>query len=175
MFWGGSGSVYRRQMTADGLDWADGSSPELCAGMENNASGNTNREKTFEGPYLYRRGGYWYLFCSSGQYATGNYKLRVIRSATLGGTFVDSEGNLATDGYAETVLQSGGALTGPGHNAPIFVDKNNDTWILYHSHWSGAGSSSDRHVCLDKIEWDENGWPSINDGTPSASRVIPKM
>lgn len=174
MFTGGSGSIYRREMTADGLDWAENSSFELCAGMAGTASGNTNREKTFEGPYLYRRKGYWYLFCSSGQYATGNYKLRVVRCQTLGGTWVDKSGNSALDGYAETVLVSNSTtLTGPGHNAPIFVDSNNDTWILYHSHWSGFQSSSTRGVCLDKVEWDNDGWPFINDGKPSISHEIP--
>lgn len=176
MYTGGKYSIYRREMTADGLDWADGSSFELCAGMAFNASGNTNREKTFEGPYLYRRKGYWYLFCSSGLYAQGNYKLRVVRSQTLGGTWVDQSGNSALDGYAETVLVSAGTtLTGPGHNAPIFVDSNNDTWILYHSHWSGFQSSSTRGVCLDKVEWDEDGWPFINDGKPSVSHEVPSV
>ena len=174
MFTGGSGSIYRRQMTDDGLDWADGSSFELCAGLVQNASGNTYREKTFEGPYLYRRNGYWYLFCSSGLFAAGNYKLRVIRSATLGGTFVDSQGNNATDGYAETVLESNGSvLTGPGHNAPIFVDSNNNTWILYHSHWSEFESSSTRGVCLDQVKWNQDGWPYIESGTPSLVHEIP--
>lgn len=169
MFVGGSKSIYRRQMTDDGLDWAAGSSAQRCAG---NTSGSY-RENTFEGPFLYRRKGYWYLFCSSGQYQTGNYKLRVVRSATLSGTFVDKAGNNSTDGYAETVLVSSESLTGPGHNAPIFVDSNNDTWILYHSHWVAASSSSQRPVCLDKVEWDEDGWPFINDGIPSSSHDIP--
>lgn len=175
LFTGGSGSIYRRQMTADGLDWEEESSFERVAGLASSAEGNVNREKTFEGPYLYRRGGYWYLFCSSGQYATGNYKLRVLRSQSLSGAFVDSEGNAGLDGYADTVLISNNTLTGPGHNAPIFVDRHNQNWILYHSHWSGFDSSSWRGVCLDKVEWDENGWPFINDGKPSTKHDAPQM
>ena len=169
MFTGGSQSIFRREMTEDGLDWAEGSSFERCAGL----TSSTARESTFEGPYLYRRYGYWYMFCSSGAYNSGNYKLRVIRSQTLGGTFVDKSGNSAVDGYAETVLQSNGTiLTGPGHNAPIFADADNNTWILYHSHWSGFQSSSDRGVCLDRIKWSEY-WPLVDDGVPSTVHAVP--
>ena len=175
MFTGGYDSIYRRQMTPDGLDWAEGSSFERCAGRPNNTSGNVNREQTFEAPYLYRKNGYWYLFCSSGVFSAGNYKIRVLRAPTLGGIFVDKSGNLATDGYAETVLASNDDFSGPGHNAPIFADKNNDTWIIYHSHWVGLASSSMRGVCLDKVEWDSEGWPYINDGTPSSHHEIPMM
>lgn len=172
MFTGGNQSIFRRQMTDDGLDWAEGSSFERCAGVI--SSSTTYRENTYEGPYLYRRGGYWYLFCSSGLFAQGNYKIRVIRSATLGGVFVDKSGNASTDGYAETVLTSNGTtLTGPGHNAPIFVDSNNNTWILYHSHWSGFESSSTRGICLDQVKWGQDGWPYIDNGMPSLVHEIP--
>lgn len=166
MFTGGSGSIYRRQMTTDGLDWAAGSSFERCAGLAAGASGNVDRGKTFEGPYLHRRNGYWYLFCSSGMYATTNYNVRVLRSTSLSGAFLDASGNPGLDGYAETALQSGPTLWGPGHNAPIFTDTLGKDWIIYHSHWSSVGSGL-RYVCLDKVEWDANGWPLINNGTPS--------
>lgn len=175
MFAGSAAMMHRRQMTDDGLDFAEGSEWVHVAGRPSGESGNTNRIKTFEGEYLYRHKGYWYLFCSSGGYGGSTYALRVIRSATLDGTFVDKEGNLATDGYAETLLSSGGELYGPGHNAPIFVDSDGKTWILYHSHWTGMSSSAARSMCLDEVLWDEDGWPYFSGGTPSLSHVAPSV
>ena len=175
MFAGSSGMMHRRQMTDNGLDFAENSSWEHVAGRPSGESGNTDRIKTFEGEYLYRRGGYWYLFCSSGKYENSTYAIRVVRSQTLDGTFVDKEGNLATEGYAETIMSSGGSLYGPGHNAQIIVDRDNKTWMLYHSHWSGASSPSHRGLCLDEVKWDENGWPYFEGGVPSLTHVVPNM
>lgn len=175
MFAGSAYKMFRRQMTSDGLDFAEGSEWVHVAGRTKNESGNTNRVKTFEGGYLYRREGYWYLFCSSGHYANNNYAVRVVRSQTLDGEFVDKEGNAATDGYAEYVIQSNTCLYGPGHNAQIFVDKENRTWMLYHAHWEGFSSTSTRGVCIDEILWDEDGWPYVEGGTPSLCKVAPKM
>lgn len=175
MFAGSAYMMHRRQMTDNGLDFAENSSWEHVAGRPATESGNTNRIKTFEGEYLYRRGGYWYLFCSSGQYNNSTYAIRVVRSQTLDGTFVDKEGNLATEGYAETIMSSGSSLYGPGHNAQIIVDRDNKTWMLYHSHWSGASSSSHRGLCLDEVKWDENGWPYFEGGVPSITHVVPNM
>lgn len=167
MFAGAAQKMFRCQLTQDGLNTAEGSEWVHVAGLATDASGNTGRVKTFEGAYLYRRQGYWYLFCSSGSYATSSYSLRVVRSETIDGTFTDKEGNLATDGYAEYVLKSNGTLFGPGHNAQIFVDIDNRTWILYHAHWSGFSSSGYRGVCIDELLWDENGWPYVGGGTPT--------
>lgn len=175
MFAGSGAMMHRRQMTDDGLDFAEGSEWVHVAGRPSGESGNTNRIKTFEGEYLYRHKGYWYLFCSSGQYANSTYGIRVVRSATLDGTFIDKEGNLATDGYAETIMSSNGTLYGPGHNGQIFVDSDGKTWILYHSHWSGMSSSSARPMCIDEVLWDEDGWPYFSGGTPSLSHVAPSV
>lgn len=175
MFAGSAGMMHRRQMTDNGLDFAEESEWVHVAGRPASESGNTQRIKTFEGEYLYRHKGYWYLFCSSGQYANSTYGIRVVRSATLDGNFVDKEGNLATDGYAETIMSSNGTLYGPGHNGQIFVDSDGKTWILYHSHWSGMSSSSARPMCLDEVLWDEDGWPYFSGGTPSLSHVAPSV
>lgn len=175
MFAGSAAMMHRRQMTDDGLDFAEGSEWVHVAGRPSGESGNTNRIKTFEGEYLYRHKGYWYLFCSSGQYGNSTYAIRVVRSVTLDGTFVDKEGNLATDGYAETIMSSNGNLYGPGHNGSIFVDADGKTWMLYHSHWSNASESWHRPMCLDEVLWDEDGWPYFNGGTPSLSHVAPSV
>ena len=175
MFAGSAAKMFRRQLTDDGLDFAEDSSWVHVAGRPSGEGGNTHREKTFEGEYLYRRKGYWYLFCSSGEYGNNTYAIRVVRASTLDGTFTDKSGNLATDGYAETIMTSASRFYGPGHNAQIVVDKNGDTWMLYHSHYTGV-SSSVRVMMLDKVLWDEDGWPYFyNNGKPSLFSKKPKL
>lgn len=176
MFAGSNAKMFRRQLTDDGLDFAENSEWVHVAGLESGASGNINRIKTFEGAYLYRRQGYWYLFCSSGRWASYDYAIRVVRSATIDGNFVDKSGNLATDGYAETIMStaSNNPFYGPGHNAEIITDKNGKTWMPYHCHWIGM-TSNDRPLCLDEVLWDENGWPYFSDNKPSFFHSIPNM
>lgn len=177
MLAGSAAMMHRRLMTDDGLDFAEGSSWVHIAGRPSNETGNTNRAKTFEGECLFRRQGYWYLFMSSGQYSTANYAIRVVRCETIDGNFVDKNGNLATDGYAETIMSTanGDPLYGPGHNAGLVVDRNGKTWMLYHAHWVYASSGSARPMCLDEVLWGDDGWPYFVDSKPSIVSNYPKL
>lgn len=171
MFWGSTYGMYRQKLSADGLTLDTEDTKEHIAGKL--VSQDNTRATVFEGAYLYRRKGYWYLFVSAGLYSNYTYCLKVGRSATLNGTFVDQEGNNMVDGYATTILSSvsGDALYGPGHNGQIITDRNNRTYMLYHSHYTGAESSSQRYICLQELFWDEEtGWPYFaNSGKPQLS------
>ena len=171
IFWGSTYGIYRQKLSADGLTLDTEDTKEHIAGKL--VSQDSSRATVFEGAYLYRREGYWYLFVSAGLYSNYTYCLKVGRSATLNGTFVDQEGNDMVDGYATTILSSvsGDALYGPGHNGQIITDRNNRTYMLYHSHYTGAESSSQRYICLQELFWDEEtGWPYFaNNGKPQLS------
>lgn len=97
MFFDSAGQgMHRVKLNEDGTQMISGTM-EHVAGLPADAEGNTNRSKTFEGAYLYRRKGYWYLIVSAGNYYNNTYCLRVGRCATLDGTFVDKDGNLMTE------------------------------------------------------------------------------
>lgn len=167
MFWGSTYGIYRQKLSADGLSLDSEDTKVHVAGKL--LSEDNTRATVFEGAYLYRKGGYWYLFVSAGLYSNYTYCLKVGRSATLNGTFVDKDGNDMADGYATTILSSanGETLYGPGHTGAIFTDRNNRTYMLFHSHDTRAGNSNHRYVCLQEMFWDENGWPYFgNSGKP---------
>lgn len=170
MVWGSTYGMYRQKLATDGLSLDTSDTKAHIAGKT--ISEDNTRATVFEGAYLYRRKGYWYLFVSAGKYNNYTYCLKVGRSETLTGTFVDKDGNNMTDGYATTILSSanGDTLYGPGHNGRIFTDKDNRTYMIFHSHYTGAGSTSVRYICLQEIFWDENGWPYFgNNGKPQVS------
>ena len=63
-------------------------------------------------------------------------------------------------------------VKGPGHNAEFVQDDAGQYWVLYHGYAAndpGAG----RMVFLDKVNWNADGWPSINNGGPSESSAKP--
>lgn len=167
IFWDSrTAGIYRQKLSADGLNLDTNDTKVHVAGKSNNQ--DSTRMTVFEGAYLYRRKGYWYLFVSAGKYDDYTYCLKVGRSATLTGTFVDKDGNNMTDGYGTTILSSanGDTLYGPGHNGQIITDRNNRTYMVYHSHCRGAGSSSARYICVQELFWDANGWPYFANNKP---------
>lgn len=172
MYWGSTYGMYRQKLSSDGLELDAEDTKEHVAGKL--LSQDSSRATVFEGAYLYRRKGYWYLFVSAGKYNDYTYCIKVGRCTTLGGTFVDKEGNNMTDGYGTTILSSASneALYGPGHNGQIITDRNNRTYMVYHSHYTGASSSSQRYICLQEVLWDENGWPYFANGKPQIAGNI---
>ncbi len=61
-------------------------------------------------------------------------------------------------------------MPGPGHNARLITDKNGDDWMLYHAmdvNNAMIGGVNQRALMLDKVNWDADGWPIVNNGTPS--------
>ncbi len=61
-------------------------------------------------------------------------------------------------------------FVGPGHNAEIMVDDNEDEWFLYHAVELTDpylnGGATRRPLMLDKIHWDEEAWPYIGSDNP---------
>lgn len=172
MFWGSTYGIYRQKLTADGLTLDANDTKVHVAGKL--LSQDSSRATVFEGAYLYRKKGYWYLFVSAGAYTGSTYCLKVGRSATLTGTFVDKDGNDMVEGNATTILSSasGDALYGPGHNGQIITDRNNRTYMLYHSHYTGASSTSQRYICLQELFWDADGWPYFANNKPQVGGNI---
>lgn len=89
---------------------------------------------------MFYRSNYYYLFWSEGvccgydssRPATGEeYKIRVCRSASVTGPFVDKDGVSCTNGGGTTVLASHGSVYGPGGQG-IMTDPSAGTVLYYH-------------------------------------------
>lgn len=128
----------------------------------------------FEGVNLFKKDGYYYFFGSKNNCCDGAasiYQVRVGRSKSLRGPYLDKAGNdLAVRGKGTLILQRSDKYSGPGHNARLVTDKNGDDWILYHAmdiKNAMIGSVNQRALMLDKVNWDADGWPLVNNGYPS--------
>ncbi len=166
--------TYIFPLTDDGLK-RNGARQKLAAG--------------FEGAYIIRRNGYYYLFGSLGSCCEGlnsTYHVCVARSETLTGPYVGRDGQVLTEANKDegTILLEGKKpadgsryLLGPGNNC-IVRDDNGVDWIVYHAIDSEKPTMENggtrRPLCIDPLVWDEDGWPTVMGGAPSTEgRVLP--
>lgn len=126
-----------------------------------------------EGSYIIKKDGIYYYFGSSGLCCEGagsTYRVVVARSKSLAGPYVDDQrrpmanfnGNGKVICWAKTTNTD---IAGPGH-CSIFKDDAGDYWMAYHCYCKDDGYGS-RHLMLDKLLWDDEGWPYIENNTPS--------
>lgn len=165
MFVGNFKGIFAIPLSADGT--APAGPPVLVA------------DKRFEAAYVQQRDGYYYLYVSAGNCCLGEstaYRVLVGRSTSLQGPYLDRKGD---DLKGDGVSAGGGALilagddryAGPGHNAVVTDDADQD-WIVYHAtprrstHLSNGVQR--REAMIDRIVW-KNGWPEVGDGSPSST------
>ena len=116
------------------------------------------------------RDGWYYLFASTGQTLAGtssDYRVVVGRSDNVLGPYVGPDGTpmLDNDGYNNYILSGDGtAFFGTGHNSGIVTDDAGQSWMAYHTLWTGNHLNV-RVVCVDRVMW-LNGWPSLVTGHP---------
>ena len=193
MFWGSMNGIWRVELSSDGLNLADNATRTHVAGSNWNDTGSRNN--IFEGAYLYKRKNWWYLFVSSGNYAS-NYRLRVGRSATLSGDFKDINDisltraqNASSDGNG--ILTVGGvtnfapillegkyqsqAFYAPGHNGPIFEDVDGRTFMFFHAKLTSEGDAQNngyRRLCINEILWDSDDWPYFESKNAAGRGIV---
>lgn len=133
----------------------------------------------WEAVNIFKKNGYYYFFGSKGGCCDGansTYRVLVARSTNLLGPYLDKNGNdIASRGNGTLVLQRNEAYAGPGHNAPIVTDSKGDDWMLYHAidvNNPMVNGVNQRVLMLDKIHWDAQGWPVVNNGYPSFESML---
>jgi len=159
LFFGSTGKMHRVELAADGMSVKPGAKYEHVAGRPGAGKG---RSALFEGAYLHRRGAWWYLFVSAGWHGNATYNIRVGRSPTLDGVFVDREGRPMTEGHSTPVLGTDGDFYGPGHNGDFLVAKDGVERIYYHCHKKGhkVKGKEVRILLCRRLVWDADGWPT---------------
>lgn len=170
LFWGSWGGIHMTELTDDGM------------AVKNLTKKTKIACNSFEAPYIYKRGNYYYLFASIGFCCEGmnsTYKVVVGRSENIDGPYLNKSGVDMNNydawdplNYHPIVIKGDEFFVGPGHNSRIITDDNGIDWIFYHSYIDNG--IDQRNLILDRVEWDEEGWPVINNGTPSYSiNIIP--
>lgn len=156
LIWGSFNGIYGVELSEDGLH---------VKGEKFQIGGNA-----YEGSYIYKKGGYYYYFGSTGTCCEGaksTYSVKVARSPAFKGPYKDKEGKPLLENGGTLLLQKNPGdegFTGPGHNGDIVTDEAGQTWMIYHA-YEKKQPATGRVMLLDKIEWKE-GWPVINKSQP---------
>lgn len=130
----------------------------------------------FEAVVLHKRDGYYYFFGSRGHCCDGaasDYHVRIARSTSLQGPYLDKNGkDIRERGNGTVFLQGNAVYAGPGHNARLITDDEGTDWLIYHAidkEKSKVSSGATRRVLmLDKVTWTD-GWPVIEGSSPSVT------
>ena len=150
LFFGSFHGIYGVELTADGLHVKQGAKPREVAG-------------TFmEATYIRRRGGYYYLFGSTGTCCEGarsTYRITIGRSKSLFGPYVDKTGLRLLDNHYNILLDKDDSVLGPGHNAGLITDDAGNDYMFYHG-FKASDPDAGRVVWLSRIVW-ADGWPSM--------------
>ena len=159
--------IHRVELAADGLAAKPGAKYVHVAGRRNPGRRIWGEPGTWEGAYLLRRRGWWYLFFSGGIYSDHTYHLMVGRARTIDGVFLNKEGRPLTEGAAKPILCSGKGdkFYGPGHNGDVFTSVDGRDWMFYHSH-DTAFPKAARPTLLQELKWTADDWPCFENGRP---------
>lgn len=161
LFWGSFRGIYGIELSDDGLSVKPGAEKKQIAGT------------AYEGTYIHKHNGYYYLFASIGSCCEGGkstYTTVVGRSKKLFGPYVDKQGRPMLGNHHEVVIHKNDSFVGTGHNSEIVTDKNGDDWVLYHA--VDLNNPGGRKLMLDRVRW-KAGWPYVENSTPSSVSDVP--
>ncbi len=165
LIWGSFRGIYLTELTEDGLELIDSKNLLKIAGT------------AYEGTYILKRKGYYYLFASIGTCCEGvksTYQTVVGRSKSLFGPYVDKQGRKMLDNHHEVLLSGDDQVKGSGHDSQILTDDKGQDWIFYHG-FDVNEEKAGRKMYLDQVNWGKDGWPTIGNGYPAKSGIVPSI
>ncbi len=112
---------------------------------------NTDAKDFFEGSFLFKRKGIYYLMYSSGFCENETYRVQYATSKTgpMAGYVYGKNSPILT-------TNTDGTVHGPGHNSVLQV--GDDYYIVYHRHNNPhSGGGYHRQICADKLIFDTEG------------------
>lgn len=161
LFWGSFRGIYGIELSNDGLSIKEGAEKKQVAGT------------AYEGTYIHKQGGYYYMFASIGSCCEGlksTYTTVVGRSKNLFGPYVDKKGQPMMENHHEILIRANEAFVGTGHNSEIVTDKAGNEWMLYHA--VSKANPTGRVLMMDQVKW-VNDWPEVTGSTPSLEAPAP--
>ncbi|GAB3334714.1 arabinan endo-1,5-alpha-L-arabinosidase [Larkinella ripae] len=134
-------------------EWHTLASRQRSAG----ANGPAN-DGAIEAPFLFRKGGFYYLFvsfdlCCKGPKST--YKVMVGRSEKITGPYLDQDGKKMVFGGGTLVVEGNASWHGVGHNAVGTFDGTD--YLIFHGY--DAADNGKSKLLIRPLEWDASGWP----------------
>jgi beta-xylosidase len=125
-------------------------------------------DRSIEAAFIHQRGDYFYLFSSYGWCCRGinsTYHIRVGRSSTISGPYLDRDGRPMLEGGGTHVLASEGPFIGPGHASIMTLGDRE--W--FGCHFYDATQRGRPAYALRPLTWDAAGWPVVGKIAPSSS------
>ena len=119
-----------------------------------------------EAPYLYKHGNYYYLFLNRDNCCDGedsSYNIRVGRSFSLQGPYVDHQNIPMLEGGGKVLMDSEGEIIGnsdfqgPGHAGIIEVNGH----YAFTFHYYNDSSEHEALLGIRELIWDDDGWPVV--------------
>jgi arabinan endo-1,5-alpha-L-arabinosidase len=113
-----------------------------------------------EASYVINHGDYYYLFVNHGQCCDGvnsTYYITMGRSVSPSGPYLDKNGKDLYDGGGTTVFSTLGSFIGPGCSG--YYKESVHEWFT--CHYYNGDKFGQATLCIARIEWDENNWPTI--------------
>ena len=124
---------------------------------------NIARGWATEGAYLFKHGGYYYLFISTGSCCPRlidpekpSYHIRVGRSPTITGTYVDQNNVNMLAGGGTTILDERDHVAARGGQSVVHDPTTGRDLLVYH--WYDARLNYTSFLGINNLRW-ENGWP----------------
>lgn len=158
-FWSGIKLV---KLTADRTRLAE---PQvwytLAARPRANGDTKTAGDGAVEGPFLFHKGDYYYLFVSTGYCCRGKastYRVAVGRSKTITGPYLDKAGVDMARGGGTPLVSENPKWAGWGGQG--VYNLNGKDYVVMHA-YEAADNDFHRLKVL-PISWDAAGWPSVD-------------
>jgi beta-xylosidase len=114
-----------------------------------------------EAPFIFKKGNYYYLFASYDyccRREKSDYNIRVGRSRTVQGPYLDKEGNSMAQGGGTMVMQGNEQWAGVGHNAVYHFDGTD--YLVAHGYLTAENGTS--KLIIREMNWDADGWPIVS-------------
>lgn len=122
-------------------------------GVEPMADGTLFREITpegyVEGPFMFIRNGKYYFMWSEGGWTGPDYSVAYAISDSPFGPF---------ERIGKILQQDPSIATGAGHHSVIHIPGTETYYIVYHRRPPGQTDRNSREVCIEKMEFDDNGF-----------------
>ncbi len=140
--WGNS-NLYMAELAEDMINLVDRNGDGNINGgdiTELTVNGIPANSQYTEAPWIYKRGGLYYIFFASNWHEDLSYAV----SENIWGPY----------DYAGLVMDVGGSSN---TNHPAILDFKGETYIIYHTGAQENGGGYLRSVCIDRLCFDENG------------------
>lgn len=119
---------------------------------------------SIEAPFIYHHDGHYYLFLNWGLCCRGvnsTYNMRVGRSRTITGPYLDKDGKDMLTGGGSLLLETDRAFIGPGH--PGIIKEGDTYWMSMHFYdgTASVAGGTGGTLAIRPLRWAADGWPVV--------------